>query len=305
MKIRVKITLVLLVMINLAIIISGVFIYQNTDKIIRSAIEKNVKNLLESEKRNVELRLNQEMSMPFYLTRDTHVINLLMDSTLNEEKNKVSALLKEYYNKRQDLEAVFLVDRNGTIIADVNPNMLGVDLSDRAYHQKTMKSKKVVIGEIIQSKNTGEQIFMLTIIIIASLISFFIAKKISNPIINKLMRNNEELSALYEQITASEEELHAQLDEIQNSKVLLEVSELKYRTLLDNSDDIIYSCECDKMILTVNETFCEHYHNIPMPVGKNMLTLIEDNSLKALWTASFDKVVQTHMKVMIDSIMSK
>ncbi len=72
-----------------------------------------------------------------------------------------------------------------------------------------------------------------------------------------LKNNNEELNALYEELTASEEELRQQLDEILESKELLELSEEKYKTMINNSHNIIYSCNTDGVFIAVNNKFCE------------------------------------------------
>jgi len=72
-----------------------------------------------------------------------------------------------------------------------------------------------------------------------------------------LKNNNEELSALYEELTASEEELRQQLDEILESKELLELSEERYKTIVNNSQDIIYSCDTEGVFIAVNNKFCD------------------------------------------------
>lgn len=80
-----------------------------------------------------------------------------------------------------------------------------------------------------------------------------------------LENNNEELSSLYEEITASEEELRQQLDEILSQKELVELSEERYKTLVNNSKDIIYSFDCNGIFLAVNDNLCEIVH---MPASK-------------------------------------
>ncbi|PKM94019.1 MAG: hypothetical protein CVU84_11150 [Firmicutes bacterium HGW-Firmicutes-1] len=72
----------------------------------------------------------------------------------------------------------------------------------------------------------------------------------------KLKNKNEELTALYEEIFATDEELKEQLDEINIHKEMLEESETRYRTLVDNSRDCIYSCDLNGVFTAVNETFC-------------------------------------------------
>ena len=432
MGIRFRITLVLLAMINLAVILSGFVIYQRTGEVLRGATERNVKDLLDSEKKTVELLLRQEILLPAYLTRDAGILSLLQGTRTDQEVQAATAALDGYYRTRSDLEAVFLVDWNGDIIADVNRDMVGVNLADRAYHQNTLNRKQSVIGETVISKYSGRQIFMVTnpvlqpetgdmlgyvcvavpsvhmagsleaiklnhadssyaclvdetgnyiyhpaiekigkpveigeikqaidrlrrletvetdlfigqtgqektvtafsviteanwilyttgsmdatmteirnlslqvvlldfiILLTASTLSFFIAKRISNPVIKELQQNNEELNALYNEIAASEEELKDQLDQIQQSSTLLEISESRYRTLLDHSEDIIYSCECDKTITAVNEPFRRYHGLTDPPVGSSMKMLLKDDALRLKWEEAFDQTLddrETH-----------
>lgn len=71
-----------------------------------------------------------------------------------------------------------------------------------------------------------------------------------------LKNKNEELTVLYEEIFTADEELKQQLVEINKHKEWLELSETRYRTLVDNSQDCIYSCDLDGVFTAVNETFC-------------------------------------------------
>ncbi|MCX7920478.1 MAG: EAL domain-containing protein [Clostridia bacterium] len=72
----------------------------------------------------------------------------------------------------------------------------------------------------------------------------------------ELKKSHEELTALYEQLTASEEELQAQFDELQIQKSALEVSQEKYRILVDNISDFIYSYDTDCLFTAANKSFC-------------------------------------------------
>lgn len=80
----------------------------------------------------------------------------------------------------------------------------------------------------------------------------------------KLKENHEELSSLYEELTslyeeltASDEELREQFNELQLHKESLRISEEKYRILVENSDDMIFSCDIDGNFTAVNKKFSE------------------------------------------------
>lgn len=74
---------------------------------------------------------------------------------------------------------------------------------------------------------------------------------------NQLKSKNEELTVLYEEIYETDEILKKQLDELNKHKAWLELSELRYRTLVDNSNDAIYSCDINGVFTAVNNQFCQ------------------------------------------------
>ncbi|WP_051624075.1 EAL domain-containing protein [Clostridium akagii] len=98
-----------------------------------------------------------------------------------------------------------------------------------------------------------------------------------------LRKQNEEINALYEELAASEEELRQQLDEILLSKELLELSEEKYKTIINNSQNIIYSCDTNGVFIAVNNKFSE-FTKIPESkiIGKNIIDLPFYNGSKEL-----------------------
>lgn len=110
----------------------------------------------------------------------------------------------------------------------------------------------------------------------------------------KLMQTNEELSSLYEELTASEEELRQQLDEVLLSKELLELSEEKFKTILNNSQDIIYSCDNNGIFKTVNAKFIQLL-NIPEEkiIGKKMSEVMPQSEYIDLCEKSISTVVNS------------
>jgi polar amino acid transport system substrate-binding protein len=77
---------------------------------------------------------------------------------------------------------------------------------------------------------------------------------------------NNELEQLYDKITdlekklwqqiAAKEQLQLKLKQVQASKEYLEISEKRYRVLVNNSADVIYSCNLDGIITLANNKFC-------------------------------------------------
>ncbi|QAT40599.1 EAL domain-containing protein [Clostridium sp. JN-9] len=121
----------------------------------------------------------------------------------------------------------------------------------------------------------------------AAFTEIFLAKK-------KLRDNNEELSELYKELTASEEKLRQQLDEISTSNELLQLSEERFKTLVDNSKDIIYSCDISGVFTAVNRRFSQ-YMNMPIKqiVGKKFSDLTSNKEHISKWEEVLNKVVTT------------
>ncbi len=71
----------------------------------------------------------------------------------------------------------------------------------------------------------------------------------------KILKANEELSASYEQISAIEEELRQNLDEILTGQHLLKESEEKYRTVFENTGTAMVVIEENGIISLANEEF--------------------------------------------------
>jgi diguanylate cyclase (GGDEF)-like protein/PAS domain S-box-containing protein len=107
-----------------------------------------------------------------------------------------------------------------------------------------------------------------------------------------LKNKNEELTSLYEEIAASEEELRQQIDEIQDNKELLDLSEERYKTLVNNSQDVIYSCDCNGISTTVNKKFCEITGMTENKIiGKKITQFFQEENIAAEWDATLSQVL--------------
>jgi len=109
-----------------------------------------------------------------------------------------------------------------------------------------------------------------------------------------LESKNEELTSLYEEITASEEELRQQLEEIHRQKKLLELSEERYRTLADNTDNVIYSCDLNGTLTSVNRRFIELAQQpLKEILGKNVCDYERDEKGILNWKRAAETVKST------------
>jgi len=107
-----------------------------------------------------------------------------------------------------------------------------------------------------------------------------------------LYGKNRELTTLYEELTGSEEKLRQQVDEINSNKATIQLSEERYKTLVDNSQDAIFSCDCEGIFTSVNARFCEELE-LPMAkiIGKTVEEIYKGTENIEKWKVLLPKVV--------------
>lgn len=110
----------------------------------------------------------------------------------------------------------------------------------------------------------------------------------------ELRQQMEELiqTTLYQELRESEDELRRQLAVIQTNRELIALSEERYKTLVNNSRDVIYSCDCNGVITTINERFCE-VEGLPKEaiIGKTMIDIQKDSCYIEEWKNAFSRAI--------------
>lgn len=100
------------------------------------------------------------------------------------------------------------------------------------------------------------------------------------------------LTTLYKELKESKDELRRQLDVIQTNKELIALSEDRYRTLVNNSQDVIYSCDCSGAFTTINEKFCEVIgFSKEIIIGKTINDIHKDPGYIKEWNNIFSNVI--------------
>lgn len=356
MNIRSRLTLMIIVLLNAVIIITGLFSYNRSTEIISNLIKNSAIELTKSQNQIISELIEKEINLLAPLASDSSILALLSDQKNQNRIDLVNYLMIKYAENKPNLLGVFLNNTAGISLATNNISEVGLDLSDRNYHVRTVSTEEPVISETLTSKFQGSQIFVAThpvfsprtgeflgyvasairaesmavnlkdmklngaassyaylidengnviyhpdtakiglpvenleirkimtdmqngkqsspaivrytknnhdmigacslvprtkwmlvivgnmnefeapikslttviilfcvlITIITSIVGYFLARQISNPIIKSLESKNEQLTALYEEISASEEELHQQLDELNEHKATI------------------------------------------------------------------------------------
>ncbi|MDP4127850.1 MAG: EAL domain-containing protein, partial [Bacillota bacterium] len=100
-----------------------------------------------------------------------------------------------------------------------------------------------VINEVKQTVTNIEQIVEVTKDEVASS--------------DQIIKTIDSVATIAENLNESKEELEEQYLELKKSKESLLLSEEKYRILVENSQDAVYSCNIDGLFTAVNRKFCE------------------------------------------------
>jgi PAS domain S-box/diguanylate cyclase (GGDEF) domain len=108
----------------------------------------------------------------------------------------------------------------------------------------------------------------------------------------ELENKNRELTLLYEELRESEYELRRQFYVIQANKELMALSEERYKTLLNNSHDIVYSCDLEGRFTTINEMFIQ---GVGLPrksiLGKTIVDIQKDLGYIKKWNNAFKEAI--------------
>ncbi len=164
MKLRVKLSIMLTVMMVVAIaIMGGISLYKSTTtvrELTRSAmLEINRENstimesMIEKEKRNIQLIADlSEVSELLRKQKNGEDISVLQ-AELNKKLQKITA-------DAGNIEHVFITDTKGVIRSDSDPKLINSDIKDRNYTRKVLEKGNPVISETLKSKSTGAYIIV-------------------------------------------------------------------------------------------------------------------------------------------------
>lgn len=162
MDIRKKITLTIIILLVLSIVATGYFAHDKADSIIETEVKKSAVEMVASESRIISSLLENEALKPDYLTSEGAVLNLLDNPGDPDAMDLVNQMLTSYVSDKDNIDGIFVADDKSIMLANINRDIIGMDLSDRDYAKKTLSTKESQISETLASKSTGEPIIMLT-----------------------------------------------------------------------------------------------------------------------------------------------
>ncbi len=96
----------------------------------------------------------------------------------------------------------------------------------------------------------------------------------------------------YQQLTQANHRLQQEIEEHQRARTALRHNEIKYRTLVENIPDVVYSLGANRTISTINPSINHHYgYQDRDVVGQKLTTFIHPSDRKRA-TRAFDKAIQ-------------
>ncbi len=164
MNFRTKLTLFMIVLLNLTIVTEGLLNNYESGRIIEETAKASAVDMVKAEIHTISGLIKYEMDLPKYLANDPKIIDFFYDQQSKEKSETVTKLLDGYFTSRDNLEGIILVDAKGINIATTSyhASMLGIDLSKRDYHIRTLANGKNSISETLMSLRTGSQFFAIT-----------------------------------------------------------------------------------------------------------------------------------------------
>ncbi len=159
MKLRVKLSLILFIMMVVTILIMGSISLFKSTATIRELTKSSMSNtnnensivikaMIEKEKRNIQLISDQ-----------SEVAELLQKQKNGEDitayQGKLNEKLKRMTEDAGNIEHIFITDTEGIIRSDSDPKLIGASVMDRNYTKKVLETEAPVISETLKSKSTG------------------------------------------------------------------------------------------------------------------------------------------------------
>ncbi|MDR3587688.1 MAG: EAL domain-containing protein [Desulfosporosinus sp.] len=110
----------------------------------------------------------------------------------------------------------------------------------------------------------------------------------------ELIKNNDLLVQINEKNARSDKELRKQIEENSGNKVFLELIYKRYLGLVENSNDVIYSCGLNGIITSVNKKFCEMAGIDKQEIiGKEISRFMHFESGQVGWKNIFLELIKT------------
>ncbi|MCX7885037.1 MAG: methyl-accepting chemotaxis protein, partial [Caloramator sp.] len=150
-------------------------------------VKSEILNVSSSETEKVDVMIEKEVHGLYGLSQAANIKNFLS----GKEDLKISNdIIDSYFKDIENSEHIFIVNKNGYIVADTDRNLIGKNIMDRQYVIDTLNNKKPVTSEVLVSKSTGELIVVITYpVIVQGDIKGFVANAVKCSSFSKFLKN--------------------------------------------------------------------------------------------------------------------
>ncbi len=150
MKLKNKITLSICIIVIISLIIMCASIYSKSASILNNESTKFTEVQILRAQEKIDLMVKKVQVETLAFSRDEHVHKFFNKTEDTDETNKYLVETMEKMNLDNNYyKDLFIVDRDGIIIASTMPNAMYVDLSSRKYIQDGFNYKKTATSDIL------------------------------------------------------------------------------------------------------------------------------------------------------------
>lgn len=163
MPIRKKLPLVIILLITIPLItLSFIIYFQSTDFLYEKSI-KHISQAVEIESDGLgawvyaqkkEVELSAQIKPIIEFVKDSNKANTLASS---DEIVRISELLKTRVDKVKEIDASFIINRNGVVLASSDKSAIGISVDDRQYYKESV-SGNTYISDMQIAKNSGQMV---------------------------------------------------------------------------------------------------------------------------------------------------
>ncbi|WP_379133962.1 methyl-accepting chemotaxis protein [Paenibacillus sp. sgz500958] len=194
MKIRTKLSLMMIALTLISTLVMGAFTYNKSTDSMMGLTETSMKQVNDNKAETIESMIDKEKRSIQLIAAESEIVDLLTKSA-DGELTKGDELQTEVNTKLQgivkdagNLEHTFVVDMKGIIKADSDIKLLDVDVSERNYTKNSIATAGPVVSETLKSKSTGAfvLVFAHPVMDNGKMIGFVASAVLANSIIKYL-----------------------------------------------------------------------------------------------------------------------
>lgn len=159
MKIRVKLSIVMISMMFVSTLIMGGFTLFKSINTITNLTQSSMKEINNENSMILRSTIEKEMRSVALIAIQKEVEEVLLKAqkgeSIEEVQSNLNLRLQSVVKEAGNLEHVFIVNANGINMADSDTKLIGQNFSDREYTKKLFSTGNAVISEVLKSKSSG------------------------------------------------------------------------------------------------------------------------------------------------------